>query len=238
MIGRIAAIWRHPVKSMRGEPLTAVELRWTGLAGDRQYGFLRPRDRSRAPWLTGRVLPQMLLYRPQYAEPDNPRNSALRVHAPDGSVFDIWDEALIRRIADGAGQPVQLVRLGRGAFDQHPVSVISTSTLRRLERAYGSKVDLRRFRMNIVIETDPDADDLHWTGRTLAFGDAEAGPTVRIDEPNERCVMITIDPDTAAQDPTLGKLVSDRFGNDVGHYGAPVRTGRLSAGDPVFLSNP
>ena len=38
-IGQIEAIFRYPVKSMRGEPLTAASLGWHGVDGDRRLAW-------------------------------------------------------------------------------------------------------------------------------------------------------------------------------------------------------
>ena len=35
--GRVAGLWRYPVKSMAGERLEQTELGWHGLPGDRRY---------------------------------------------------------------------------------------------------------------------------------------------------------------------------------------------------------
>jgi uncharacterized protein YcbX len=45
-IGRIEAIFRYPVKSMRGEPLDAANLGWHGLDGDRRLAFRRLDERG------------------------------------------------------------------------------------------------------------------------------------------------------------------------------------------------
>jgi uncharacterized protein YcbX len=39
-VGRIEAIFRYPVKSMRGEPLDAASMGWHGLEGDRRLAFV------------------------------------------------------------------------------------------------------------------------------------------------------------------------------------------------------
>ena len=40
-LGEVEALFRYPVKSMRGEPLDLAELGWHGLAGDRRLAFRR-----------------------------------------------------------------------------------------------------------------------------------------------------------------------------------------------------
>src|SRR5580698_2986828 len=64
-IGQVEALFRYPVKSMRGEPLQAADLGWHGLEGDRRLAFRRMDDRSGFPWLTASKLPELLLFVPQ-----------------------------------------------------------------------------------------------------------------------------------------------------------------------------
>ena len=41
VVGRVAGLWRYPVKSMAAERLEDVEVSWHGLAGDRRWAFAR-----------------------------------------------------------------------------------------------------------------------------------------------------------------------------------------------------
>lgn len=73
VVGRVAGLFRYPVKSMRAEELDGVEVSWQGLAGDRRWAFIREAQvRSGFPWLTIRERPEMALYRARFAEPDRP----------------------------------------------------------------------------------------------------------------------------------------------------------------------
>lgn len=235
-IGHVVEIRRYPVKSMRGERPEKVELRWTGIAGDRQYAFVRSGNRSRFPWLTGRELSELVLYEARYADGGDPRNSSLTVIAPDGRSYDIWDAALATRLETAAREPVHLLRLGRGAFDQHPVSIVSTATHRRIDEAFGSEVDPCRFRVNIVVDAAPGAPgEEKWHGKCLGFGPHENPCALRVDEAIARCAMITIDPATAARDPAIMRMVAQRFDNEVGLYATPVTCGEIAIGDPVYL---
>jgi uncharacterized protein YcbX len=87
----------------------------------------------------------------------------------------------------GAPSPV-----AAGAFfDLFPLSLITTSTLDRLgELAPGTNFDVRRFRMNIVVDTDANGFvENEWVGRMVSI---EGGTTLRIAMPDPRCVMTTL----------------------------------------------
>jgi uncharacterized protein YcbX len=101
--------------------------------------------------------------------------------------------------------------------------------------------DLRRFRPNVVIETnsaEPFEED-RWVGRTLMFGEASSGaaPTalIGVTMRDERCRMVNLDPDTAEKDSEVMKTVVRLNGNYAGVYGTVVRAGELRLGQVVTL---
>jgi uncharacterized protein YcbX len=128
------------------------------------------------------------------------------------------------------------MNLKHGIFDEACISVISLGTVHCVERESDREIDLRRFRPNVVIETDsaePFAED-RWVGRTLMFGENN-GPAVRITMKDERCVMINFHPDTAERDSEVMKTVVRLNENYAGVYGAVVRAGDLRVGQVVTL---
>ena len=59
-VGRVAGLWRYPVKSMAAEALERADVGWHGLDGDRRWAFIREgMVRSGFPWLTIRENPRM-----------------------------------------------------------------------------------------------------------------------------------------------------------------------------------
>jgi uncharacterized protein YcbX len=232
-VGHLAAIWRYPVKSMRGEEMDNASLGWNGLDGDRQYAFYKATDGSRFPWLSGRDVAELVLHRAHYVEAASPRTSPVQVTVPAGGEFDVRDPALADRLGAAAGREVRLLQLGRGAFDSMPVSVVTRGTLDILGESLGRPLEDARFRINIVIDSDRREGD--WLGGTLIFGEDD-GPRVRVNRRIPRCRMITIDPATGEKDPAILRMVAERFDNEVGVYCAPDMTGTLHRGDRVRLA--
>jgi uncharacterized protein len=233
-VGVVTRVQRFPVKSMACDPLQAVELGWNGLAGDRQYAFVRSNNRGRFPYLTAREVPDMLLYRARYLTPEDPRKSAVAVTSPSGMEYDIEDPVLCRELGEAAGEPVHLMQLGRGHFDTAVVSIVATTTTGRLAHAHGSDIDLQRFRINLIVEPlHPEAWDRDWLGRSLAVADGAA--RLRVDMPIERCAMITLDPTTAQRDVTVMKTVAKKFGNEIGMYCTVEQPGVIRPGDAIHL---
>ena len=232
-IGVVAALYRYPVKSMQGEALQSVELRWTGLNGDRQYAFYRAADKSHFPWHTGREVPDLVRHVARYVDPADPRKSPLQVTAPDGATFDIASDELRARLSEAAGEELGMMQVGRGTFDSGAVSVLTTATEAKLDEAFGVPLGHRRYRPNIVIRsTQPETD---WLGATLIFGERKDSARLRLNRPIERCVFITIDPDSAAKDPRVMRMVAQDYNNEVGAYGATDAVGTIALGDRVRL---
>ena len=219
---------------MQAEALDAAALHWTGLHGDRQYAFCRADDSSDFPWLTGRQVPGLVLHAARYSDPDNPRLARVRVTASDGAGCAIDNPGLAQRLSEAANGPVRLLRLGRGAFDAMPVSVIATTTGAAISRAHGTPVALDRFRSNLVIAPDdPAMTERDWLGHALVLGDGPDPPVLRLDWPIPRCAMVAIDPATAARDAGVLRTVVQRFGNEVGVYCSVQAPGRIRVGDRV-----
>ena len=246
-LGRISAIFRYPVKSMAGELLDVARLSWHGIEGDRRLAFRRLTDKSGFPWLTASKLPQLLLYKPFRLDSNaNSKNGELlptHVRTPDGKEYELRSDELREEISSRYGSDVELMNLKHGIFDESPISVISLGTVHSVARESGRGVDLcdlRRFRPNVVIETNsaepfaPFEDD-RWVGHTLMFGDENSGAAVRVTMKDERCVMVNFDPDTAERDSEVMKTVVRLNENCAGVYGTVVRTGELRVGQVVTL---
>lgn len=236
-VGVVAAVWRYPVKSMRGESVDRAELAWNGLDGDRRHAFVLDGDRSRFPWLTGRRAAALLRYAPSYADPQNLRKSPVPVELPDGGTLDLHAPELRQRLEAECGGKLGLIQIGRGIFDSLPVSVMTTATPAAIGAIVPAGGEPRRYRANIVIDAGPDAAhrEADWVNGRLSFGEGGAAPALRVNKRIDRCSMITIDPDTAERDPAVLRTVVEKAGNFVGAYASAETLGTVAVGDRVFL---
>lgn len=236
-IGHVREIARYPVKSMAGTVLESAFLGWYGLEGDRRFAFRRVGIDSGMPWLTGSRLPQLLLYHPVEFDTSTGEPLPTHVRTPAGSCLELRGEELRAEIAGRFGSDVELMKLNHGIFDETVVSVISLATIAGIGREAGLDLDRRRFRANVVVETERGETFLEdeWVGRTLVFGDGDAGPAVSVAMRDLRCVMVNIDPETGEQDGRVMKTVVRLNRNNAGVYATVVRTGTIRAGDRVAL---
>ena len=231
-IGRVAGLYRYPVKSMIGTSLESVALGWHGFAGDRRFAFRRMTDKVGFPWLNANRLPVLSLYQP-ILQGEVPTH----VLTPDGATLEIYSEELRQELSARFGKEVEMLQIERGIFDEASVSVISTSTIRGLAQTLEKEIDERRFRPNILLETSQTEifGEDEWVGGTLIFGEEDLGPAVSITLRDLRCNTINLDPDTAQQDPSVLKAVARMNEGNAGVYGTVVRRGTLAVGQQVWL---
>lgn len=233
-VGRVVGLWRYPVKSMAAEALAEVDLSWHGFAGDRRWAFIRDGvTQSGFPWLTLRERGDMSHYRPSFVEPARPDKSPTVVRTPSGAVFDVADPALAAELYPNGAR---VIRQDRGIFDAFPLSLITCQTIARLGDQVGARLDVERFRPNILVEAADEAPFLEddWVGCVLRIG----GARMRVDKRDSRCAVITIDPVTTERNPAiLGAVARDRQ-NCLGVYGSTVEPGRIAVDDPVLIESP
>src|SRR5688572_1151616 len=117
-------------------------------------------------------------------------------------------------------------------FDAFPLLLLTDATLRRLaELAPASRVDVRRFRPNLVIETGGPAGfvEAAWQGARLRIGEA----VLEIGVACPRCVMITHGQGDLPRDPGLMRTVVREANQCVGVYATVSEPGRVREGDAV-----
>jgi uncharacterized protein len=216
-LGVVAALWRYPVKSMAGESLESVDVGWHGLEGDRRWAFVRAGvERSGFPWLTIRERSDMWHYVPHVD------GNRMIVRTPSGGEFDVIDPALAAELGHGA----RVIKQDRGVFDTMPLSLLSTGSVGALREG----LDPRRFRPNILVEGAGEDDCV---GRVLTIG----GLRMRVDQPDERCVVVNVDPETTERDPSILREIAQSRGSRFGVYGSVVTPGRVAVGDAVVLED-
>lgn len=229
-VGRVRALWRYPVKSMAAESLNQAMVSWNGVAGDRRWAFVRGGvDRSGFPWLTIREKADMRHYSPSFEDPEQPNTSVTLVRSPRGEEFDVIDPALALELGHGA----RVIKQDIGIFDTMPLSLISTQTVQALGGLAGLHLDPQRFRPNLLIDAPgttafPEDD---WVGVVLRVG----GMRMRVDQRDQRCVMVNIDPQSTVSNPIVLKTIARERDSRLGVYGSTVEPGRISIGDLVSL---
>jgi uncharacterized protein YcbX len=278
--GRIAALWRYPVKSMGGERLEEALLAPDGVPGDRGWAV---RDEVRGGIRGAKKIPALMRCRARSVEePGGGRWPAPEIELPDGTTVRADAEDAAARVGAAVGARITLwprlpaserEHYRRGApdhsdvgaelraifgrepdeplpdlslfppeilefesppgtyFDAYPILLLTDATLRRLQAlAPDSRVDVRRFRPNLLVATPAEGFvERDWVGRRVAVGAAE----LEIVAPCPRCVMITHAFEDLPRDPGLMRTVVREAEQNVGVYARVVRPGRVGVGDEL-----
>jgi uncharacterized protein YcbX len=259
LVGKVESLWRYPVKSMRGEEMTELFAGYAGVYGDRLFAFKTSEGPAGFPYFTGREYRQMIRYRARYRDPEkasrpvnwsdaqklspniNPISAPapelmIDVETPEGKTFAIDDPALmdnLRANLDGKHE-MTLLRSDKAMTDCRPLSIFCVQTARKLSEETGGGVDKRRFRANVYLDlasSEGFAED-EFVGRTLRIG---SRVTVAVLQRDARCMMITLDPDTAEKTPAVLKAVAQAHEGMAGVYGAVLSEGMIRKGDAVEL---
>jgi uncharacterized protein YcbX len=132
-----------------------------------------------------------------------------------------------------------------GSFlDVFPMSILTTSTLARLnELQPGSRFDERRFRMNVIVDSEGAGFvENDWVGHELSLGDAAR---LNVALPDPRCVMTTLAQDDIPRDTDVLRALVRHNKRQVGNlgqfpcagtYAVVVAPGIVRTGDLVALN--
>lgn len=236
-VGHVEALFRYPVKSMRGELLEVADLGWHGLDGDRRLALRRVDDRGGFPWLTASKLPELILFAPQRRGPAVDSNLTTHVRTPEGEELAVFGAELAQDVTRRNGSPVEMMHLNRGIFDEATISLITSTTITEIGRLAGQRPDVRRFRPNILIASlraIPFEED-DWVRGVLRFGEANESAAIGVTNRDERCSMVNFDPDSARPAAEVQKAIVRVRDNKAGVYGTVTQRGRLAVGQPVFF---
>ena len=259
---KLAAAYRYPVKSLRGEAFQALDIGPRGFVYDRHWMVVDDEGR----FLTQRQLPRMALItatlldegRLRLLAPDMP-NLDIDASGGDSIQVNIWRDRVDAVLADPLAadwlsrflqrscrlvlMPEQTTRAVDpdyaaeqdqvGFADGFPFLLISQGSLDDLNTRLEQAVPMHRFRPNLVVEgCKPYAED---TWRRIRIGPI----TFRVAKPCSRCIIPTIDIDTAerSKEPLLTLMGYRKRDNKI-YFGQNLihdDCGRLEVGMPVEI---
>lgn len=265
---RLTGLRRYPVKSCRGEDLDLARVEPWGLDGDRRWMVVDPggevvtaREANALVLITPEITDRGLRFR-------SPGVADLVVDRPASGPrleVTIWDDTVPARLADDRasswlseviGRPLRLVHLDDprrrpvdpdvaapgdvvSFADGFPVLLASEESLAQLNawiadgpRAADGPLPMTRFRPNLVVAGAEAFAEDGW--RRIRVGGSE----FRVLTPCIRCVLTTIDPDTAVRtkEPLVSLATHRRFGQKLlfaMNLVPEAPYGLIRVGDPV-----
>jgi len=255
-IGVVEALWRYPVKSLRGESLTKALVAEGGLVGDRVWAL---RELDRGGIMSARTWAAMLGLRAAWkGDPGTdsnarvcielPGNETIFADDPDAStaLSDLFRRRIrLERIRAERMTPEELEAVMRGDafpprrdfFDEDVMHIIASGTLEHLRRLRPeSDFDPRRFRANIYVDTGSESGGFledQWVDGAL-----EVGETARIVgmRPSIRCAITTHAQSELPRDVAVLRTAWQHHEAYVGVFASVGTPGEIRVGDPVLLA--
>jgi hypothetical protein len=122
-------------------------------------------------------------------------------------------------------------------FDIAVIHILTTSTINRLRELYPEgRFEVRRFRPNIVVESDyrekNDFVENSWVGKKLTIG---KDIVLKVTAPCTRCVMITLPQGDLPKDLGILRTVARYNQVHVGVYASVEHSGTIHRGDTVQI---
>lgn len=248
MTGRLADIYRHPIKGHGREALASVRLlAGECLAWDRHWAVAHEAAKLVPGWnrcvnfARGAKTPALMAITSSLDE----ATATVTLHHPErGEIrFRPDDPADLPRFLawvtplnpPDRAQPVAIVTAGRGMTDTElpALSILSTASQNDLSARMGITLSKDRWRGNLWLDGVEPWAELGWVGKHLRLGDA----VLKIEERIERCSAPTVDPETGRPNaPTLNALNAHFGHQDFGLYGVVVESGPIAVGDEWRLA--
>ena len=257
--GRVAALWRFPVKSLQGEAARALAFGPNGVDGDRAWAIVDPAS-GRA--LSAKTVPALLDASAATV------GGEVRLTLPGGATLTAGEPGADAALSAWLGRPVTLTAAADAAPDAEPVSydmtfdppdddaelvpipmpadrfvdllpvhLLTTGSLATAAGAYpGGDWDVRRFRPNVLVEAaGGDYPEDAWVGRDLAVGGARLHVALR----TVRCALpLRAQPARAGagalpRDVEVFRTLARIHDNHLGAYAEVAAAGTVAVGDPV-----
>ncbi len=263
--GTIAALWRYPVKSMRGEELDVAIVTDRGLDGDRAYALVDVETGKVVSAKNPRKWPDLLEFQsvllPKY---DEARSSlAAQVTLLDGGSIHTDDPDFDAQISARLGRAVRLASSAGDApriegywpdfdFVESPDSVFEVklppgtffdaAVVHLVTTATLRKFQASRPESRFDLARFRPNIVVEWEGDGFPE-DGWAGRTIRIgdevclsiDEPCPRCVMTTVGQGGLPKDPDVLRTIVRENGGNLGVLASVRRGGTVRRGDAVTV---
>lgn len=234
---RVTALARYPVKSLGGEDLDGVGVAARGLEHDRCWAAYTEDGSIGSGKRTRRFRPvDGLLHWSAAMSGDVPV-----LTGPDGRLWRADTPEASAALSQSCGQHLQLrVESDVRHHDDAPVHVLTSASVRALAERVGAPLDVRRFRANLLVDTDVDDGaatgtagtwpEDGWIGRRLLVGEV----VLRVTAPMPRCVMVNAAQPGLSHDARVLRALGDRAAH-LGVMAEVVHPGVVRRGDPIVV---
>ncbi len=241
-VGTISELWRYPVSSTAGEKVEQCEVTAAGIVGDRLFALVdavgevahpeRDKRWQRAIFVKSRTVADGTV---EIQIPGHPWLSvdAARLTQALTAFFEF--EVTVRPY-ERTRAAVQGIDFAVDRYEVSPLHLLTSASLDHLKVIHpNGDPDRRRFRPNLLLQTEPDLSgfaELQWIDAPVRLGNVHA----TVIAPTKRCGFTIIAQDGLENDPEILRNVM-KFGNrNMGVYCRPDEPGTICVGDAVFVS--
>lgn len=252
-VGVVAALWRYPVKSLRGEQLTHAHLDGDGIQGDREWAV---ESVANSRILSAKRYGSLLM-----AEAATQSDGKTLLTLPNGARLTAGTKACDTALSKWLEQPVKLTRRESGrravfdgvdisdnqpqAFEietqpglfmdtKSPLHILTSASLASVASLIpGIDWSVDRFRPNILLETTatPGYPEDAWINRTIDID----GVGVWIRREATRCIVPTLAQPGLPEDRRILRALIDKRANSLGVRAHPISHGTIEIGARVAL---
>jgi uncharacterized protein YcbX len=257
----VSSLFIYPIKSLPGVAMEEAVAQDRGLEGDRRWmlvddsgRFISLREERKMAafeireaennWIIGQGGQSLRI--PKELSHGLPLKVTIwedEVEAWKGEDnWDSWFSMVLERPCRLVYMPVKAHRpvkkqwqLGKEEVsfaDGYPYLIVNERSLRDLEEKTKMTMDVRRFRPNLVLSGGDAYDEFLY--RELAIGEAILNGL----KPCERCVVVTLDPETGVQDKEPLKTLAQQRVNGkavFGQHASLLKSGMIRRGDEVHI---
>jgi uncharacterized protein YcbX len=247
---QIESLWQYPIKGVGGNAISRTSLSvGQSLPGDRRYalsaGSLKAAQADDGVWLQKAHFLQLMQTESLAALRCRLDGDMVTIHGADTDGFEgnlaIPDDharcqdfiANFLRLSDPS--MLRIHQIDKGAFTDQPEPLISiggSASLAAFAAATHTKIDARRFRLNVIVATTAAFAENQWRGAKLQMGAA----VIEIIDDVERCAAINVDPASAIRQPDHLATMRHAFSHSyLGVFGRVITSGTVQCGDKVSL---
>lgn len=225
--GTTFSLWRYPVKSLTGEQLTKLEIDSRGISGDRSFAV----SNEAGKFGSGKNTRRFKRINGLSALSARAIKNGVAIKFPDGETLTNEDKSIHDKLSQNLGLNVTLNRENKiSHFDDGPIHILTTASLRLLAKELPSSgIDVKRFRPNIVIDTEHF--EYKYVGRVISIGSVK----LEISHRTERCRMVAMEQEELEYRPEILKYISKKCDLNFGVYARVLSVGSVSVGDEVSI---
>lgn len=248
MPARLAAIYRHPVKSLGEEALERVSVTagqampwdrvWAVSHGRSEFNPLEPEWVESKSNVIQSTNPNLARITCAFSE----TTGKLSLAHPDLGEITVYPETDGERLtewlapiaAPSGPPPYRVIRVPGGQaltdFPDTHFAIGNLASLRALEEMAGRTLEHIRFRMNLWIDGAAPWEEFDWLDGEAKIG----GLRFKIIDRVTRCSATNADPQTGTRTTDLTRDLYNRFKHmDFGVYAQALDSGELTVGDEV-----